>query len=80
MDILELLCLKTSPTIKCLLLKKRKYHMNDIFVDRKKYNQFHTLFHQLLENYDNFFKYTRMTKLTFNYIMECIKDFFVKRI
>jgi len=49
MDVPSFLCLETSPAIKYLLLKKRKFHMNDIFVDREKYGESHTLFHQLFE-------------------------------
>jgi hypothetical protein len=65
MDVPSFLSLETSPAIKYLLLKKRKFHMNDIFKDREK---LHTLFHQLLEQKEDFFSYMRMTKSTFYYI------------
>lgn len=32
-------CLETSPAIKYVLLKKRKCHTNNIFVDREKYRE-----------------------------------------
>jgi hypothetical protein len=39
----------------------------------KKYGEFHTLFHQLLEQEEDFFSYIRMTKSTFYYILENIR-------
>jgi len=74
MDVPSFLCLETSPAIKYLLLKKRKYHTNDIFKDREKYGEFHTLFHQLLEQEEDFFSYMRMTKSNFYYILENIRE------
>ncbi|KAF0716393.1 protein ALP1-like, partial [Aphis craccivora] len=42
--------------------------------DREKYGEFHTLFHQLLEQEEDFFSYMRMTKSTFYYILENIRE------
>lgn len=74
MDIPSLLYLETRPTIKHLLLKNRKRHTNDIFIDWKKYEEFPTLFHQFLKNDDNFFVDMRMAKLTFYYILENVSN------
>lgn len=74
MDVPSFLCLETSPALQYLLLKKRKCHTNDVFVDREKYGEFHSLFHQLVEQDEKFFGYMRMTHSTFNYILENIRD------
>jgi len=60
--------------MKYLSLKKQKYHTKYIFKDREKYEEFHTLFHQLLEQEEDFFSYLRMTKSTFYYILENIRE------
>lgn len=74
MDVPSFLCLETSPAIKYLLLKNWKCHTNNNFADRENYGGFHTLFHQLLEQDEDFFSYMRMTKSTFYYILENMRE------
>ena len=75
MDVPSFLCLETSPALKYLLLRKRKCHTNKLFVGGEKYGEYHTLFHELLEQDEKFFGYMRMTTATFYYILENIRDY-----
>ena len=73
MDFPSFLCLETSPA---LILRKRKCHTNKLFVGRENQTvEYHTLFHQLIEQSDKFFGYIIMTKGAFYYIFEKMLDY-----
>jgi len=78
----ELYLLDTNPVIKYLLLTKKKekqFWVNDIFEEREKFGEFHTLFPKLLAQPIKFFEYMRMSPSTFYYILEKIQPFLEKQ-
>uniref|UniRef100_A0A182IHR5 Uncharacterized protein n=2 Tax=Anopheles arabiensis TaxID=7173 RepID=A0A182IHR5_ANOAR len=63
------------------LAKRRRSNasIKQIYADRTKYGEFHTLFNQLLEDEVSFFQYMRMPKETFFYILNKIAPSLAKK-
>jgi hypothetical protein len=60
MDVPTFLCLETSSVLRYLLLKRKRFHVNEIYVSREEFGDYHTL----LEQADKFYEYFRMKEET----------------
>jgi hypothetical protein len=79
----EIFLLETNPIIKYLSLtqkkKEKQFWVDDIFAEREKFGEFHTLFPKILVQSVKFFECMRMSPDTFYYILYEIKPFFEKQ-
>lgn len=59
--------------LKYLIMKKRKYWVNDLYARRGEESEYVKLFNELRQQPTKFFEYFRMTSSTFDYILNRIK-------
>jgi hypothetical protein len=60
MDVPTFLCLETSSVLRYLLMKRKRFHVNGIYVSREEFGEYYTL----LEQADKWYEYFRMKKET----------------
>ena len=59
--------------------RKRRFWVRDIFLQRQIHGTFHTLFQELLQDRELFFRYHRMTPTRFEHLLSLVEDRITKQ-